>query len=166
METQAAYPGLPDPAEAAAAARRAQVLVYTRCPATPRWLLAATGVWAAVFTASFAAGDWVQIGTCLIHAALVGAFVGYQKKRRGVLVSMSAAPSPIKSAYRWWLLAYGLLVAAVVVVFVAVNWWAASLLAGIALPLATWDHEQRYASAARRAETEAGIAPAVASGKA
>ncbi len=164
METQAAYPNLPDPAEAAASARRAQVLVYTRGPATPRWLLVATGLWATLYTASFAAGDWVQIGAQLVGAALIGAFVAYQQKRRGVLVSMSTAPSPIKSAYRWWLLVYGLLVAAVVVVFIAVNWWVASLLAGVALPLVTWDYERRYAIAGRQAEAEAGIESAAEPG--
>ncbi len=164
METQAAYPSPPDPTEAAAAARRAQVLVHTRYPSAGRWYPPAAGLWAAAFIAAYALPSIAFVAAAVALVGLAGAWAGYYVNKRGVHPSMSTAPTAIKRAFLGLLAIYAVGVALTYVVFQHVGWWAGALVGGIGFGLIVWDYERRYAIAARRAEAEAGVEPAAEPG--
>ncbi len=152
------------PLDAVAAAQRAQVLVHTRYPDPGPAFPLVMGLGVAGWVSAYALPIWGRLpvwGALLVGLAL---YLRHYIDRRGVVPSMSTAPSPIKSAFTTFLAVYALVLVLTAAGYLLVGWWAGAAVGGIGVALVAWDYERRYAIAARQAEAEAGIEPAADSG--
>ena len=149
-----------DQATAAAALdelRRSQIAAFTRYPRLGPWYPPVCGLVAGLWVTFLGLGShWLAIGGLVLNLVTILGARAYTR-RRGVAPRLGQAPPAIRRAMTWFVVTLAAVIGVVVVVYRAVSWPAAAVVAFVAVTAFIAVYEEAYARAAAHDERDSGL---------